>query len=62
MIIDKIMNNIFNVSGSESENLIKENKKLVIINVRIKSEYNQGYFGGCKLMLYGLNFFISISR
>lgn len=49
-IIIKFNKNVKNVSGSEASKLIKENKNLVILDVRTKGEYNSGHINGSKLM------------
>lgn len=49
-IIIKFNRNVKNVSGSEAAKLIKENKNLVILDVRTKGEYSSGHINGSKLM------------
>lgn len=49
-IMIKLNKNVKNVSGSEAVKLIKENKNLVILDVRTKGEYNSGHINGSKLM------------
>lgn len=46
----KLNKNVKNVSGDEAEKLIKENKDIVILDVRTKNEYNSGHINGAKLM------------
>ena len=49
-IMIKFNKNVKNVSGKEAANLIKENKELLIIDVRTQSEHNSGHINGSKLM------------
>lgn len=49
-VIIKFNRNVKNVSGSEAAKLIKENKNLVILDVRTTGEYNSGHINGSKLM------------
>lgn len=49
-VIIKFNRNVKNVSGSEAAKLIKENKNLVILDVRTEGEYNSGHIKGSKLM------------
>ena len=49
-IMIKFNKNVKNVSGSEAAKLIKENKDLVILDVRTKREYQSGHINGSKLM------------
>jgi len=46
----KFNKNVKNVSGKEAANLIKENKDLVVLDVRTKGEYQTGHINGSKLM------------
>ena len=45
-----INKNVKNISGKEAEKLIRENKDIVILDVRTKNEYNAGHINGSKLM------------
>ena len=45
-----INKNVKNVSAQEAEKLIRENKDIVILDVRTKNEYNSGHINGSKLM------------
>lgn len=47
-LIVKFNKNVINVSGEQALNLIKENKELVIIDVRTKNEYKAGHINGAK--------------
>lgn len=49
-IMIKFNKNVKNVSGEEAAKLIKENKNLVILDVRTKGEYQSGHINGAKLM------------
>jgi len=49
-IIIKFNKNVKNVSGEEAVNLIRENKDLVVLDVRSKGEYQTGHINGSKLM------------
>ncbi|WP_291633894.1 rhodanese-like domain-containing protein [Clostridium sp.] len=49
-IMIKFNKNVQNVSGEEAAKLIKENKGLVILDVRSKGEYQSGHINGSKLM------------
>ncbi len=42
--------NVKNVSGAEAALLIKENKELIVLDVRNKNEYQTGHINGSKLM------------
>ncbi|WLC80202.1 rhodanese-like domain-containing protein [Clostridium estertheticum] len=42
--------NVKNVSGQEAVKLIRENKNLIILDVRSKSEYQTGHINASKLM------------
>jgi Rhodanese-related sulfurtransferase len=42
--------NVKNISAKEAEKLIKDNKDMVILDVRNKNEYNAGHINGSKLM------------
>lgn len=42
--------NVKNVSGRDAEKLIKENRDIVVLDVRSKNEYNSGHINGSKLM------------
>ena len=52
-IIIKFNKNVKNVSGDEAAKLIKENKNLIVLDVRSKSEYQTGHINGSKLMPVG---------
>jgi len=49
-IMIKFNKNVKNVSGEEAAKLIRENKDLVILDVRTKDEYQLGHINGSKLM------------
>ena len=49
-IMIKFNKNVKNVSGEEAAKLIRENKDLVILDVRTKGEYQLGHINGSKLM------------
>lgn len=49
-IMIKFNKNVKNVSGKEAADLIRENKELVILDVRTKSEHSSGHINGSKLM------------
>ncbi|MFL0267040.1 rhodanese-like domain-containing protein [Candidatus Clostridium radicumherbarum] len=49
-IVIKFNKKVKNISGKDAENLIKENKELIILDVRSKGEYNSGHINGSKLM------------
>ncbi|MBW9150729.1 rhodanese-like domain-containing protein [Clostridium estertheticum] len=49
-VIIKFNKNVKNVSGAEAIKLIKENKDLVVLDVRSKSEYQTGHINASKLM------------
>lgn len=49
-IMIKFNRNVKNISGKEAVNLISENKELVILDVRTKSEHSSGHINGSKLM------------
>ncbi|MFT5873564.1 MAG: rhodanese-related sulfurtransferase [Clostridium sp.] len=49
-IMIKFNKNVQNVSGEEATKLIRENKGLVILDVRSKGEYQSGHINGSKLM------------
>lgn len=49
-IMIKFNKNVKNVSGKEAVDLIKENKELIILDVRSKGEYNSGHINGSKLI------------
>ncbi|MBU3187983.1 rhodanese-like domain-containing protein [Clostridium bowmanii] len=49
-IILKFNKNVKNISGSEANSFIKDNKDLVILDVRTKGEYQSGHINGSKLM------------
>jgi len=46
----KFNKNVTNVSGSQALDLIRDNRDLVIIDVRTKSEYKSGHINGAKLI------------
>lgn len=48
-IMIKFNKNVKNINGEEVANLIRDNKDLVIIDVRSKSEYRLGHINGSKL-------------
>lgn len=54
MLFPKIMikfnKNVKNVSGEDAVKLIRDNKNLVILDVRTKGEYQSGHINGSKLM------------
>jgi rhodanese-related sulfurtransferase len=52
-IMIKFNKNVKNVSGKEAAGLIKDNKNLIIIDVRTKGEYQSGHINGSKLMPAG---------
>ena len=49
-ILIKFNKNVKNVSGEEAAKLIRENKDLVVLDVRSKDEYQTGHINGAKLM------------
>ncbi|HEY8891357.1 MAG TPA: rhodanese-like domain-containing protein [Clostridium sp.] len=49
-IIIKFNKNVKNVSGEEAVNLIRENKDLIVLDVRSKGEYQTGHINASKLM------------
>ena len=49
-IMIKFNKNVKNVSGEEADKLIKENKNLIILDVRSKTEYQKGHIKASKLM------------
>ncbi|MBU3182708.1 rhodanese-like domain-containing protein [Clostridium psychrophilum] len=49
-IIIKLNKNVKNVSGKEAASLIRDNKNLVILDARSKSEYKSGHINGSHLM------------
>ena len=49
-IVIKLNKNVTNVSGPEAAKLIRENKNIVILDVRTKGEYSSGHINGAKLM------------
>ena len=49
-ILIKLNKNVKNVSGEEAASIIRDNKDLVIIDVRSKSEYQSGHINGSHLM------------
>lgn len=49
-IIIKFNKNVKTVSGKEAARLIKENKDLVILDVRSKDEYQTGHISASKLI------------
>jgi len=49
-IMMKFNKNVKNVSGDEAAKLIKENKDLVVLDVRTKGEYQTGHINNSKLM------------
>jgi rhodanese-related sulfurtransferase len=46
----KFNKNVKNVSGDEAYKLIKENKSMVVLDVRSKEEYDTGHINGSKSM------------
>jgi rhodanese-related sulfurtransferase len=46
----KFNKNVKNVSGSQAVDLIRDNKDLVVIDVRTKNEFKSGHINGAKLM------------
>jgi rhodanese-related sulfurtransferase len=46
----RLNKNVKNISAIEVEKLIKDNKNIVILDVRTQNEYNSGYINGSKLM------------
>jgi rhodanese-related sulfurtransferase len=48
-IMIKFNKNVKNINGEEVSKLIRENKNLVIIDVRSKGEYRSGHKNGAKL-------------
>ncbi|MBU3097830.1 MULTISPECIES: rhodanese-like domain-containing protein [Clostridium] len=46
----KFNKNVTNISGDEALNLIKENKDLIVLDVRTKREYQTGHINASKLM------------
>ncbi|MBX4269990.1 rhodanese-like domain-containing protein [Clostridium estertheticum] len=49
-IMIRFNKNVKNVSGQEAVKLIRENKNLIILDVRSKSEYQTGHINASKLM------------
>ncbi|MBU3213780.1 rhodanese-like domain-containing protein [Clostridium estertheticum] len=49
-VVIKFNKNVTNISGAEALNLIKENKDLIVLDVRTKSEYQTGHINASKLM------------
>ncbi|MBU3154362.1 rhodanese-like domain-containing protein [Clostridium estertheticum] len=49
-IMIRFNKNVKNVSGQEVVKLIRENKNLIILDVRSKSEYQTGHINASKLM------------
>ncbi|HEY8890886.1 MAG TPA: rhodanese-like domain-containing protein [Clostridium sp.] len=49
-IMIKFNKNVKNVSRDEATKIIKENKDLIIIDVRSKGEFQSGHINGSKLM------------
>jgi rhodanese-related sulfurtransferase len=49
-IMIKFNKNVKNVSGEDAIKFIKDNKDLVILDVRTKGEYQSGHINGSKLM------------
>ncbi|MBW9170312.1 rhodanese-like domain-containing protein [Clostridium estertheticum] len=49
-IMIKFNKNVKNVSGKEAVKLIRENKDLIILDVRSKDEYQTGHINASKLM------------
>ena len=52
-IMIKFNKNVKNISGEDAAKLIRENKDLVILDVRTKGEYQSGHINGSKLMPVG---------
>jgi len=46
----KFNKNVKNVTGEEAEKLIRENKNLIVLDVRSKREYQSGHINASKLM------------
>jgi len=46
----KFNKNVKNVSGEEAEKLIRENKNLIVLDVRSKREYQSGHINASNLM------------
>jgi len=49
-IMIRFNKNVKNVSGKEAAKLIRENKNLIILDVRNKGEYQTGHINASKLM------------
>lgn len=49
-IIIKFNKNVKNVSGQEAVKLIRENKDLIVLDVRNKGEYQTGHINAAKLI------------
>jgi len=49
-IMIKFNKNVQNVSGEEAAKLIRENKSLIVLDVRSKGEYQSGHINASKLM------------